>query len=90
MERLIVCTVGTGIGAGVILDGEIVRLRGNIAGSLGHVVVDAPRVVHLTDALLSDGFTRREIEAIMGRNALRVIGKVLPPGGAAQPGEGHR
>ena len=54
-----------------------------------HVVVDAPRVVHLTDALLQDGFTRREIEAIMGRNALRVIGEVLPQKGAAQPGEGH-
>ena len=40
VDRLIVATVGTGIGAGVIIDGRIVRLRGHIAGSLGHVVVD--------------------------------------------------
>ena len=40
VDRLIVTTVGTGIGAGVIIDGEIVRVRGHIAGSLGHVVAD--------------------------------------------------
>lgn len=40
-ERLIVATVGTGIGAGVIIDGNLVRTFGHIAGSLGHVIVDA-------------------------------------------------
>lgn len=40
VDRLIVATVGTGIGAGVMIDGEIVRLRGHTAGSLGHVVID--------------------------------------------------
>lgn len=41
VDRLIVATIGTGIGAGVIVDGDILRVRGHIAGSLGHVIVDA-------------------------------------------------
>jgi glucokinase len=40
VDRLIVATVGTGIGAGVVLGGQILRTRGHIAGSLGHVIVD--------------------------------------------------
>ncbi len=41
VDRLIVVTVGTGIGAGVMIGGQIVRLLDHIAGSLGHVIVDA-------------------------------------------------
>jgi glucokinase len=40
VDRLTVVTVGTGIGAGVIADGQIVRVRHHIGGSLGHVIVD--------------------------------------------------
>ena len=35
-----VATIGTGIGAGVVAEGRIVRVRHHIGGSLGHVVVD--------------------------------------------------
>lgn len=41
VERLMVVTIGTGIGGGVIVDGQVLRVRQHIAGSLGHVVVDA-------------------------------------------------
>ncbi|HSW46836.1 MAG TPA: ROK family protein [Phycisphaerae bacterium] len=41
VERLLVVVVGTGIGAGVILGGQVVRIWNHIAGSLGHVIVDA-------------------------------------------------
>lgn len=41
INRLIVATVGTGIGAGVILEGQVIRIRQHIAGSLGHVIVNA-------------------------------------------------
>jgi glucokinase len=41
VDRLIVTTVGTGIGAGVVIDGKIVRTFHQVAGSLGHVVIDA-------------------------------------------------
>jgi len=40
-ERLIVATVGTGIGAGVILGGKVLRICNHTAGSLGHVIVSA-------------------------------------------------
>jgi glucokinase len=41
VDRLIVVAVGTGIGGGVIVNGEVLRVREHIAGSLGHVTVDA-------------------------------------------------
>ncbi len=40
VDRLTVATIGTGIGAGVVAEGRIVRVRHHIGGSLGHVVVD--------------------------------------------------
>jgi glucokinase len=40
VSRLIVTTVGTGVGAGVVIDGQILRIWNHIAGSLGHVIVD--------------------------------------------------
>lgn len=40
VRRMIGVAVGTGIGAGVIVDGEILRIRNHIAGSLGHVCID--------------------------------------------------
>jgi glucokinase len=41
VDRLIVVAVGTGIGGGVLLNGRIPRIREHIAGSLGHVIVNA-------------------------------------------------
>jgi glucokinase len=40
VRRMIGVAVGTGIGAGVIVDGQILRIRNHIAGSLGHVCID--------------------------------------------------
>jgi len=40
VDRLTVVVIGTGIGAGVVADGEIVRVRHHIGGSLGHVIVN--------------------------------------------------
>lgn len=40
-ERLIVVTVGTGIGGSVMIQGRILRLWNHISGSLGHVIIDA-------------------------------------------------
>jgi microsomal dipeptidase-like Zn-dependent dipeptidase len=42
------------------------------------VVIDPPHLVHLTDALLRAGFAEAEVEAIMGRNALRLLASALP------------
>jgi glucokinase len=40
-QNAVVVTVGTGIGGGLILDGEIFRGRSGAAPELGHVVIDA-------------------------------------------------
>lgn len=40
VRRLLVMTVGTGIGVGVILNGRVVRTAFNTTGNPGHVVVD--------------------------------------------------
>ncbi len=40
VRRLLVATLGTGIGGAVVLNGELLRLRNHVAGSLGHVIVD--------------------------------------------------
>jgi glucokinase len=39
--RFVYLTIGTGVGATVILDGEIVRHTRNTAGQLGHLVMDS-------------------------------------------------
>jgi glucokinase len=39
-SRLLAVTVGTGLGGGVIIDGEVVRLTGECAGDLGHIIVN--------------------------------------------------
>ena len=37
--RLLGVTVGTGLGGGVIIDGELLRYNGGCAGDLGHIIV---------------------------------------------------
>ena len=41
VRRLLVATLGTGIGGGVVLDGRVLRVRNHVAGSLGHIIVNA-------------------------------------------------
>ncbi len=40
VRRLMVMTVGTGIGMAVMLDGQVVRLAGGTVGNPGHVIID--------------------------------------------------
>jgi glucokinase len=39
-SRLLGVTVGTGLGGGVIIDGELLRYTGECAGDLGHIILD--------------------------------------------------
>ncbi|MGD8319056.1 MAG: dipeptidase [Gemmatimonadota bacterium] len=41
-------------------------------------MIDASQTVHLTQALVDEGFGEEEIRMIMGGNALRVLAQVLP------------
>ncbi len=47
---LMVVTVGQGVGAGIVLDGALVRGRGDAAGEIGHVTVVDDRDVRAGDA----------------------------------------
>lgn len=38
--RLLGVTVGTGLGGGVIIDGELLRYTGECAGDIGHIILD--------------------------------------------------
>jgi glucokinase len=38
--RLLGVTVGTGLGGGVIIDGQLLRYTGECAGDIGHIIVD--------------------------------------------------
>ncbi|MFC2028702.1 ROK family protein [Chloroflexota bacterium] len=39
-HRLLVLTVGTGLGGGMIIDGEILRISNQCLGDIGHVIVE--------------------------------------------------
>jgi glucokinase len=39
-SRLLGVTLGTGLGGGVIIDGELLRFNGECAGDIGHIIVD--------------------------------------------------
>jgi glucokinase len=39
-KRLLGVTVGTGLGGGVIIDGELLHYTGECAGDLGHIILD--------------------------------------------------
>src|SRR6202040_3449813 len=40
VDDVVLVTLGTGIGGGIISNGRLVRGRGGFAGEIGHVVVD--------------------------------------------------
>jgi glucokinase len=40
VSRLLGVTVGTGLGGGVVIDGELLRYTGECAGDLGHIILD--------------------------------------------------
>jgi len=39
-QRLLVITIGTGVGGGMIIDGEILRISNECLGDIGHVIVE--------------------------------------------------
>lgn len=71
VSRLIVVAVGTGIGAGVILDGQVLRIFNHIAGSLGHVIVDAngPRCACGARGCVESRASGRALERLAGELA---------------------
>jgi membrane dipeptidase len=57
---------------------EHVALGSDFDGAVA-VPFDAAHMATLTSALLDEGLTREEIRAVMGENAKRFLGEMLPP-----------
>ncbi|QZN86701.1 ROK family transcriptional regulator [Cellulomonas sp. C5510] len=70
---LMVVTVGQGVGAGIVLDGALVRGRGDAAGEIGHVTVVDDRDVRAGDPLPQPCACGREgcLETLLSLPALR-------------------
>ncbi|MFB6273530.1 MAG: dipeptidase [Salinibacter sp.] len=67
---------------------EHVALGSDYDGTVS-VPFDATGLPRLTEALLADGFTPKEVEQIMGQNVVRVLRQTLPPGTAATDRSGR-
>ncbi|HEV7237921.1 MAG TPA: membrane dipeptidase [Thermoanaerobaculia bacterium] len=89
--------IGIGFWSGAVCGGDAsaiaksIRHATNLVG-VNHVALgsdfdgdkmpfDATGLVQITDALLADGFSEAEVEAIMGGNVIRMLREGLPAGG---------
>lgn len=90
-ENLFVVKVGTGVGAGIVLDGRLYRGEGFAAGEIGHIAVLAPKDGEDSAITLEDvasapamaeqvGFSTDSLDAT---DVFRRIGSELNAGSAA-------
>jgi glucokinase len=87
-ENLVLLTIGTGIGGGLVLGGELYRGSSGAAAELGHVVIDqnGPRCQGncpnrgCVEALASGTALGREGRAAAERNPNGALGKLLAEG----------
>lgn len=81
VANLVMLTLGTGVGGGIVCDGRVVRGATGAAGHLGHQIVIAARDGELAD----EGFPRPDsLEAIAAGPALDALARE-----AARSGEGE-
>lgn len=89
VQHLIYITVSTGVGGGVIVDGELLEGRRGAAGEIGHMVVEpeGPKcscggLGHLEALVSGTSLARQANEAIAGGRATRMteIAKTSPTG----------
>jgi len=90
-QHLVMLTLGTGVGGGVVVDGRIERGHSGLGAELGHVIVDGGRALEAED----DGFPRpgslewmcsgtgleRSATAVAERNPAGVLGRKLAEDG---------
>ena len=92
-QHMVLLTLGTGIGGGLILNGELYRGGLGAAGELGHITIDVhgpncqgtcPGVGHL-EALASGTATERLAERIAGERPDGDLGRALADGRDLDP-----
>ena len=88
VDRLMVMTVGTGIGMAVMLDGQVVRLSGGTVGNPGHIIVspDGPVCVAgcrgCLESLASAGPIARRAEDVARAQRATILAQVLAEKGS--------
>jgi len=84
---VLVATVGTGIGAGVVLDGQLYRGAHRWAGEMGHLVVDpkGPPCPCGRNGCLQVLASGRALEVAARRHGLEGTGELLAAAGKGEP-----
>ena len=74
-KRLLFLTLGTGVGGGVIIEGELLRFTGGCAGDLGHVIVSpgGPRCPCGARGCLEAMISREALEEVGGQPVQALI-----------------
>lgn len=74
-QRFLCLTFGTGVGGGVIIDGELLRYCGECAGDLGHIITDVagPRCSCGSIGCLEAVASAPQLEKVTGRSAREAI-----------------
>jgi len=79
-QHLVMLTLGTGVGGGVVIDGRIERGHSGLGGELGHVIVDGQTAL----ATAGDGFPRPgSLEWICSGTGLERAATALAEAGAS-------
>jgi len=80
-RHLVMFTIGTGVGAGIVIDGRVYRGATGAAAELGHTIVGAD--LSRTPFTHADGFPQRgSVESLASGTALNALGRVygIPAG----------
>jgi glucokinase len=91
VERLMVMTVGYGIGMGAILDGQVVRISGGTTGNPGHVIVEPNGPVCVAgcrgclESLTSAGPISRRAEDMARSQRKTILSDMLAEKGSLTP-----
>jgi glucokinase len=91
VARLMVMTVGYGIGMGAILDGQVVRISGGTTGNPGHVIIEPNGPVCVAgcrgcvESLASAGPIARRAEEMARSQRKTILAEMLAEKGSLTP-----
>ena len=92
-ERLMVMTVGTGVGMAVMIKGQVMRFHGGTVGNPGHIILDPNGPVCVAgcrgclESLASSGPISRRMEDLASAQRPSLLAKMLAEKGSLSPKE---